>query len=109
MPVSSRVRGMAGRSRRGVGRVVARAAGRAGRQLVAGGLGPVLAVGTSLVPVVVTAGAVAGVTGAAAPAARAATADSALILLLGGETSRQIPDSPRSFSRKARVAERLMT
>jgi len=68
----------------------ARAAGRLARRLTAGLMGPVLAAGSSLMPVAVTAGAVAGVAAVAvakAPAAKAQSGPSVLVLLQNGETT----------------------
>ena len=69
---------------------------RRGRHLVAAGLGPVLAAGSALTPVVVTAGVAAGVTAAvvatAAPAKAATTPGPVLVVLVNGESS--APETP---------------
>jgi RHS repeat-associated protein len=68
----------------------ARIAGRLIRRVTAAVLGPVVAAGTSIVPVVVTAGVVAGVAAVAvakAPAAKAQSGPSVLVLLQNDETT----------------------
>ncbi|HEY1620069.1 MAG TPA: RHS repeat-associated core domain-containing protein [Streptosporangiaceae bacterium] len=88
--------GAAGRAR--VRRVL-----RRGRAVVAAGLAPVVAAGTAVLPVVVTAGVAAGVTvastvAAAAPA-RASASGAVLVLLQNGESSApESADVPAGYS-----------